>query len=191
MYLLLFFFLILKLLFVFRKFDYIVSCCGPISAQTIWDLLDPIDLGVPFSPQVWKVFSQYCFKYNLCPFVFFFWISINANIVGFFLIFCNSHRISSLFFILFAPLTGSFPMCYPPGEWFFLLHAESTLEILYYAVIILSNSKISCFLFYGYHFLMNFSFCSWIDFLFLFNYLSVFSCSPLKLLKMIVLNSLS
>ena len=99
--------------------------------------------------------------------------------------------ISSLFFILFAPLTGSFPMCYPPGEWFFLLHAESTLEILYYAVIILSNSKISCFLFYGYHFLMNFSFCSWIDFLFLFNYLSVFSCSPLKLLKMIVLNSLS
>lgn len=84
MYLLLFFLLILKLLFVFRKCDYIVSSCGPISAQTIWDLLDPIDLGVPFSPQIWKVFSQYCFRYNLCSFVFFFWISINANIVGFF-----------------------------------------------------------------------------------------------------------
>ena len=25
------------------------------------------------------------------------------------------------FFILFAPLTGSFPMCYLPGQWFFLL----------------------------------------------------------------------
>ena len=57
------------------------------------------------------------------------------------------------------------------------------------AVILLSNSKISCFLFYSCRFLMNFSFCSCIDFLFLFNCL--FSCSPLKFLKMIVLNSLS
>ena len=42
MYLLLFFLLNLKLFLVFRKFDYIVSCCGPIWAQTIWELLGPI-----------------------------------------------------------------------------------------------------------------------------------------------------
>jgi len=178
--------------------------------------------------------------------------------------------LSSLFFIRFAPPTGSFPMCYPPGQWFFLLRAwiyswnsVFSMQLLYFrrrqwhptpvllpgkshgwrslvdtvhgvarswtrlndfpftfhfhalekemathssilawripgteepsglpsmgshrvghdwrdlavAVIILSNSKISCFLFYGCHFLMNFSFYSCIDFLFLFNCQSVF-----------------
>ena len=101
------------------------------------------------------------------------------------------------FFILFAPLTGSFPMWVISN----VLSSRSVilssaclnllLKFSIFNAVILSNSKTSCFLFYDCHFLMNFSFSSCIDFLFFFNHLSVFSCSPPKFLKMIVLNSLS
>ena len=55
--------------------------------------------------------------------------------------------ISSLFFILFAPLTGSFPMCYPPGEWFFLLHAESTLKFSIMQLLFFLTLKFLVFFF--------------------------------------------
>ena len=90
------------LVFDFWQFNYNMSWSRPIQVQLIWDLLGLMDLDVHFSPQVWEIFSHYCFKYTSCPF-----LSSSSGIPIMWILFLlivshKSCRLSSPLFILFS-----------------------------------------------------------------------------------------
>ena len=78
---------VFKILSFSLTFDNLIvmSQVRTIQVQLIWGPLDLMNLDVPFSSQIWEVFSHYCFKYTFCPFFFLFsfWNSHNSNIVHF------------------------------------------------------------------------------------------------------------
>lgn len=103
---------------------YNVFWCRSIWVSPIWDLLGLMDLDIHFSAQLWKIFSNYQFKYTfyLSLFLISFWNSRKVNI--FLFIVCpKSHRFFStllMLFLFFSPL-WIFQMSSFLGHWFFLL----------------------------------------------------------------------
>lgn len=165
-----------------------------LQVQPTLDSFGLMDLDVHFSPQIWKVFSRYCFKNIFCSFS-----SLSGIMQALFLsiVSHNSYRLSSLLFylfFLFVLLTGKFPIISSRSlilfsVWSVYFWDYWILQLLYFSTIgflswfglffcfFLTVISMSIFLFYSY-----------IIFLILFSCLC--SYSSLNFLKRIILNFL-
>lgn len=151
-----------------------------------------MDLDVHFPLQIWEISCHYFFEQRFCPFLFLFmfWDSHNSILV-YLMVYQKSHRISSLFSILFFFFlpAGNF-------KWllFDLLILSSAWQSLllklfmkFFSSIIVFLSSIICLVqFYG--------FCVCVELiLFTHCFLGYYcvSCSSLSFFQMTFLHSLS
>lgn len=118
---------------------YNVFWCRSIWVSPIWDLLGLMDLDIHFSAQLWKIFSNYQFKYTfyLSLFLISFWNSRKVNI--FLFIVCpKSHRFFStlLMLFLFFPPSGYFKCpLFLVTDFFFFCMAWSDFEVLHWNLL--------------------------------------------------------
>lgn len=160
---------------------YNVFWCRSIWVSPIWDLLGLMDLDIHFSAQLWKIFSNYQFKYTfyLSLFLISFWNSRKVNI--FLFIVCpKSHRFFStllMLFLFFSPpldisnVLFSWSLIFSSSVWLGLI-LKFSIEICC-LIIIFFRPRISVYFFMLSISLLNFSFYASIVRLILFSCLCV------------------